>query len=184
MDQRIKEVRRYFKKTQEEFGESLGASRNNITSYETGRVIPNKTFIQLLCKTYQINEDWLTTGEGSMLIETQEDIMERFAQENGLSYHVKKILEFYLSLDEEKQKAADELFQDFIDSYDNKKAADLEKNVKAKHTEISEDNGENIQTFKIASRNGQSELRLSKEQRRELIETVENHKKTDLKDLF
>ena len=39
-----------------------------------------------------------------------------------------------------------------------------------KQTEISEDNNdEDIQTFKIASRNGPSELRLSKEQRRELI---------------
>ncbi len=35
-----------------------------VTSYETGRVTPDDTTIKLICSIYNVNEDWLKTGEG------------------------------------------------------------------------------------------------------------------------
>ena len=42
----------------------------------------------------------------------------------------------------------------------------------------------NTKTFKIASRNGKSELELTEEQRKAIVDTIVNHKKTDVGDLI
>ena len=220
--------------SREKFAEKLGISAGEINNIERGvlaRPELKEPLFRLICSEFNINYNWLMTSKEPIYLETQEDAIERFAQENGLTYHAKKVLAFYLSLDEEKQKAVDELFQDFINSYSNEEAATSEsieeetivetetgmeidtelqaeldaiaefaqqeelKETKSSystsynianesHEEIPKDDDDDIQTFKIASRNGQNELRLSREQRKALIEAVENHKETDLSDLI
>jgi len=55
------------------FAELLGTTRNAIASYESGKVIPNDTFIQLLCSKFDINEQWLRTGKGKMSKDVDRD---------------------------------------------------------------------------------------------------------------
>ena len=64
MKDRIKEIRKAHMMTQEEFGAALGVSRLVITTYETGRVVPDKPIRLLICEKFNINPDWLETGEG------------------------------------------------------------------------------------------------------------------------
>ena len=64
MKDRIKLVRKDASLTQEEFGTELGVSRIAITTYETGRVIPDKSIRLLICEKFNENESWLETGEG------------------------------------------------------------------------------------------------------------------------
>jgi len=116
MNRRIKEVRKSTGKTQKVFGESLGVTRETLASYEIGRVAPSKTFIQLLCATYHVNEEWLTVGQGAMFIETREDVIQRFATEHGLTFYAKKVLETYLALDDNMREAVDGWLHDFVQS--------------------------------------------------------------------
>lgn len=66
--ERIKLVRQSQDKklTQEEFGDMLGVSRSVIANAELGRVEPNELFIQHLCSVFDVDENWLRTGEGEM----------------------------------------------------------------------------------------------------------------------
>lgn len=64
MKDRIKLVRKNATLTQEEFGTEIGVSRIAITTYETGRVIPDKSIRLLICEKFNVNETWLETGEG------------------------------------------------------------------------------------------------------------------------
>lgn len=64
MKDRIKLLRKNASLTQEEFGIELGVSRIAITTYETGRVIPDKSIRLLICQKFNVNESWLETGEG------------------------------------------------------------------------------------------------------------------------
>lgn len=66
MNSRIKEIRNSTGLTQEEFGDVLGVTRNVIANIEGGRYEPQNVFIKLLIKEFNINEDWLKTGEGEM----------------------------------------------------------------------------------------------------------------------
>lgn len=65
MKDRIKELRKAHAMTQEEFGAALGVSRLVITTYETGRVVPDKPIRLLICEKFNVNETWLETGEGN-----------------------------------------------------------------------------------------------------------------------
>lgn len=64
MKERIKSIRKDARLTQEEFGSMLGVSRIAVTTYETGRVIPDKSVRLLICERFNVNETWLETGEG------------------------------------------------------------------------------------------------------------------------
>lgn len=64
MNERIKRIRKESKLTQAEFGEVLGVSRDSVATYESGRVIPDKTTRMLICSKFNVSEHWLDTGEG------------------------------------------------------------------------------------------------------------------------
>ena len=66
INDRIKEVRKYLKMNQTEFGKSLSVSRGVINNYDNGITPPSKIFIDNLCRTYKVNVIWLETGEGEM----------------------------------------------------------------------------------------------------------------------
>lgn len=67
MISRLKELRTYLNLTQQEFADRLGTSRNNIAGYEIGRRSPSDAVISLICKEFNVNEEWLKTGNGEML---------------------------------------------------------------------------------------------------------------------
>lgn len=73
MVNRIKTVRETLKLSQREFGEKLGVSRDVISNIEYGRVQPKELLLNHMCQLYNINEDWLKTGEGKMF-KTPEEI--------------------------------------------------------------------------------------------------------------
>jgi transcriptional regulator with XRE-family HTH domain len=64
MKDRIKQIRKNLKMNQTEFGAEIGATQKMITTYETGTVIPDKTTRLLICSKFNVNENWLETGEG------------------------------------------------------------------------------------------------------------------------
>lgn len=66
MRSRLKDLRKKLRLTQEEFGYNLGLARNTIAQYESGRIIPSNSVTLSICKTYNVNENWLLTGEGEM----------------------------------------------------------------------------------------------------------------------
>lgn len=67
MNNRIKEIRKYMGETQEEFARKLGLSRNYIGLIEIGKRVPSDRTISDICRVYDVNENWLRTGEGEML---------------------------------------------------------------------------------------------------------------------
>lgn len=98
MNERLKQVRKTMNKTQKDFGGMLGVSRDTYASYETGRVIPNDTFIQLLCSIFNVNEEWLRNGNGEMFTQTSENILDELAIKHGLTDKEKAILSAFLDL--------------------------------------------------------------------------------------
>lgn len=73
MGERIKELRKSLKMTQQEFADRLNIQRGSIASYETGRISPSNATISLICKELNVSEDWLRNGEGDMYIPMTRD---------------------------------------------------------------------------------------------------------------
>lgn len=70
---RIKLVRKKAGLTQEQFAKKIGTVQNTITGYETGRRNPSGSAITLICKEFNINENWLRYGHGDMYNYSGED---------------------------------------------------------------------------------------------------------------
>lgn len=64
--ERIKEVRKVRNKTQQAFADTIGLKRNTIANYEIGNVEPSDRTISDICREFNVNEEWLRTGEGEM----------------------------------------------------------------------------------------------------------------------
>lgn len=73
MNERIKNLRKTLGFTQQEFAERIGVKRNTIAQYEIGRNEPIDSVVNLICKEYNVNEDWLRNGTGEMFIQLDED---------------------------------------------------------------------------------------------------------------
>ena len=73
MNERIKELRKALGLTQHEFSDKLKISRNSIASYETGKSNMGYAVINLICREFNVNENWLRTGEGQMFIQVSRD---------------------------------------------------------------------------------------------------------------
>lgn len=69
MNKRIKEVRVALGLTQDEFGRRLGLGRGAITNIELEKVTPKETFVDLLCKEFNVSKEWLHTGSGDMFVQ-------------------------------------------------------------------------------------------------------------------
>lgn len=63
---RIRDIRKNFNLTQTQFAEELGVTRNVISMYELGHVVPPRLFLDHLCTKYGVNKTWLETGDGEM----------------------------------------------------------------------------------------------------------------------
>lgn len=73
MNERIKELRKELRLTQQEFADELKISRGNIGAYEVGKNAPSDAVVSLICKTFNVNEDWLRSGAGNMFLELPEE---------------------------------------------------------------------------------------------------------------
>lgn len=67
--ERIKEVRKTEKLTQQEFADRLNLKRNTVGSYEVNVVAPSDRTISDICREFGVREAWLREGEGEMFVQ-------------------------------------------------------------------------------------------------------------------
>lgn len=67
MNTRIKELRNYLKLSQREFGNAIGL-RSSISEIENGKAPITERTIIAICSKFNVNENWLKSGEGDMFV--------------------------------------------------------------------------------------------------------------------
>ena len=66
MNDRIKKLRQALGLSQDEFGRRLGVTRGAVTNIELNKVEPKPLFVDLICREFNVSEEWLRTGAGDM----------------------------------------------------------------------------------------------------------------------
>lgn len=103
MNERLKALRKETHLTQQEFADRLKISRNNIATYETGKSKPGDSVIALICREFDVDEDWLRTGAGEMFVQLDKDEeFDRLCMEIQMSddNFIKDIIRKYWHLDD------------------------------------------------------------------------------------
>ena len=75
--ERIREVRKALGLTLEKFGEKIGMKKNSVSQLENGKNSVTEQVVKAICREYNVDYMWLTTGDGEMFIDTDDDFIER-----------------------------------------------------------------------------------------------------------
>lgn len=122
MDKRIKELRNVLGLTQQAFADRLGTSRGNIACYEIGKNTPSDAAVTLICKEFNVREEWLRNGTGEMFIELdrEQEIASMTAmlfkeEENSFKY---RLINALCKLDENGWEVLEQLAKEIANKKD------------------------------------------------------------------
>lgn len=76
-NERVKEVRKSLNLTLEKFGERVGVGKTAISNIEKGNRNLTEQMTKSICREFGVDYIWLTTGEGAMFVESDDDFLER-----------------------------------------------------------------------------------------------------------
>lgn len=102
---RIRTVRKANNLTMEQFGKKIGLSKSAISLIEKGTNGTTDQTIQSICREFGVSEVWLRTGQGQMLDDSADSILDRLAAEYHLDDRKRAILTAFLKLSSPDQDA-------------------------------------------------------------------------------
>ena len=126
---RIKMIRKEIGLTQSEFGSRLGISRDVFANLENNRLAKPETkepLLRLICKEFDVDENWLRTGEGSMMkyedLSQQEKIMKYASSllkgdDSIISDAIKAFILTYAELDQQDRDLLEEIGQKYLENF-------------------------------------------------------------------
>ena len=113
--ERIREVRKALGLTLEKFGEKIGMKKNSVSQLENGKNSVTEQVVKAICREYNVDYMWLTTGDGEMFIDNDDDFIERIDRiMAGEDEARKNLFKFMLELSDEDIAALDRLMKKAI----------------------------------------------------------------------
>ena len=116
MKDRIKQIRTNSGLNQSDFGKKISISRSAVWKIENGENTPSEQTINIICREFNVNENWLRTGAGDMykLIPNK---LELYLGEisNGDDDFIKDLIEAYMELDQTSKDALKQIAKKMAD---------------------------------------------------------------------
>ena len=75
--ERVKEIRKALGLTLEKFGEKLGVGKTAISNIENGNRNLTEQMTKSICREFSVDYIWLTTGQGEMFVDSDDDFIEK-----------------------------------------------------------------------------------------------------------
>ena len=127
--ERVNEVRKRAQLTMDQFGERLGVTKTAISYVVNGKRSLTEQMLKSICREFDVNENWLRTGEGDMprkLSEEEEiatlvsDVLEE-GKENPFYGIILEIIRTYNELSPASQAVLREASQKLVEYLSKKK---------------------------------------------------------------
>ena len=123
--ERVKELRKTLSLTLEKFGQRIGVGKSTVSDLENGRRSFSEQMTKSICREFSVDYMWLTTGEGEMFIDSDDDFIERIDRiMAGEDEARKNLFKFMLELSDEDIVALDRLMKKAIEFTQNNKEKD------------------------------------------------------------
>lgn len=135
MNERFKELRKFLKLSQEEFGKRIGITKASVSRLESGENNPSDQTVMLICNGFNVNETWLRTGEGEMFRErSMEDVLTDFMKDlsfEGDESFKKRFVQAIAQMSDEGWKSFEKWLNEFLLNYQKPAAGDLDPDQEA-----------------------------------------------------
>lgn len=131
MNKRIKQLRKGLNLTQKKFGERLGVSEGAVSNIEKEKRNVTDQMFNSVCREFNVNEEWLRTGNGNMFVQPKENELTKQAavllrQGDPL---FEAFVKYYLLLDTDGREAILKIAKDFSNHF----AAELKAKESGEH---------------------------------------------------
>ena len=114
-NERVKEIRKSLGLTLEKFGERIGLKKSAVSLIENGKNAVTDANVKAICREFGVDYIWLTTGDGEMFVDTDDDFIERIDRiMAGEDDARKNLFKFMLELSDEDIEALERLMQKAI----------------------------------------------------------------------
>jgi len=116
MKERLKELRRTLNLTQQELANQLHIKRTNIGNYESGVSSPTDSVIALICREFNVSEDWFRNGIGDMFVPAPTDdeidsFVSNAKKDNGFK---KRLISLLARMGDEEWIFMEKIAEDFM----------------------------------------------------------------------
>ena len=111
MNERVKELRKTLGLTLDKFGERLGVTKQTVSRIENGINNVTDQMFKSICREFNVNENWLRTGEGEMFVPASTFNLDEFVKSKGASDLELEIVKAYFELDEDVRDTIIEHFK-------------------------------------------------------------------------
>lgn len=122
--ERVKEIRKYHDLTLEKFGKKLGVGKTAISNIENGNRNLTEQMIKAICREFDVNEDWLRTGEGEMFeqLTDQQKIMKYAGlllkdTDSIVANAIKTFLVTYEQLDDTSKAVLEKIASQYLENW-------------------------------------------------------------------
>jgi len=110
--ERLKKLRKILDLTQQEFAKRIGSKRNTVAKYETAANTPSAAVVSLICREFDVREEWLRTGEGEMFRPKPSDVLDQLAYKYKLFNFDYVMIEKFLAMPPDMRRAIYDHFHD------------------------------------------------------------------------
>ena len=123
ISERFKQLRDELGKSQTEFGAGIGVSRSVINNIERGVTEPSDVFLNHLCDVYNVNREWMETGEGELFDKSEQlDETAKLIESISDSPAMRSLLATWAQLSDENKAVFERFAADYVEDYNRRKA--------------------------------------------------------------
>lgn len=123
MNERIRLLRKELGLNQSDFGNKIGVKQGTVAGYESGARTPLDAVVSSICREFDVNEEWLRTGEGKMFeqITEQQKLLKYTGmllkdKDSAIVNAIQSFIVTYEQLDDTSKATLEKIAQQFIDN--------------------------------------------------------------------
>lgn len=102
--ERLKYIRKTLNLTQKNFAKEIGMSRSGYSQIEIGDRPISYRLIKSICMAFNVNENWLRTGEGEMFIKVEDSIFKQLSEKYNLNEKDLSFIKHYLNMNPQNRQ--------------------------------------------------------------------------------
>ena len=123
MNERIRLLRKELGLNQSDFGNKIGVKQGTVAGYESGARTPLDAVVSSICREFDVNEEWLRTGEGEMFEQmTEQQKLRKYTgmllkdKDSAIVNAIQSFIVTYEQLDDTSKATLEKIAQQFIDN--------------------------------------------------------------------
>ena len=123
MNERIRLLRKELGLNQSDFGNKIGVKQGTVSGYESGARTPLDAVVSSICREFDVNEEWLRTGEGEMFEQmTEQQKLLKYTgmllkdKDFAIVNAIQSFIVTYEQLDDTSKATLEKIAQQFIDN--------------------------------------------------------------------